>query len=66
VTFSKHFGTEPDEDGEIFIDPTHFKIILNHLRGTNVSKDIAAMLGYYNKQLYQPTLPQSTLIDGTV
>lgn len=43
--FSEHFDTQPDEDGEIFIDrdPTHFPIILNHLRGKDMSGHMDAL-----------------------
>jgi hypothetical protein len=42
---SEHFNTQPDEDGEIFIDrdPTHFRLILNHLRSVDISKEIEAL-----------------------
>lgn len=43
--FSEEFNTQPDEDGEVFIDRNgkHFGIILEHLRGVDVSKAIAAL-----------------------
>jgi hypothetical protein len=43
--FSEYFQMQLDEDGEIFIDrdPTHFRIILNHLRGVEVNKAIALL-----------------------
>lgn len=43
--FSEEFATQPDEDGEVFIDRNgrHFDIILDHLRHIDVSKEIAAL-----------------------
>jgi len=43
--FSEHFRPEPDEDGEIFIDrnPKQFDLILDHLRGEDISQSIAAL-----------------------
>jgi hypothetical protein len=43
--FSGRFLMEPDDEGEYFIDrdPTHFDIILNHLRGVDVASKIKEM-----------------------
>ena len=43
--FSEEFATQHDEDGEVFIDRNgrHFGTILDHLRGVDVSKTIAAL-----------------------
>jgi len=52
---SEHFGTEVDEDGEIFIDrdPTHFRLILNHLRGMDVTGNINELSENQKKELQQ-------------
>lgn len=51
--FSEYFKPQPDEDGEVFIDrdPTHFKIILNHLRGMDVTDNIATLNDIQKKEL---------------
>jgi len=40
--FSEYCNMQPNEDGEYFIDrnPTHFALILDHLRGIDVKKDV--------------------------
>lgn len=40
--FSEHFNTRHDADGEVFVDrsSTHFDLILNHLRGMDISKKL--------------------------
>jgi hypothetical protein len=47
--------TEVNEDGEIFIDrdPTHFRLILNHFRGIDVSGNIEALSTNQKKELQQ-------------
>jgi hypothetical protein len=46
---------EIDEDGEIFIDRdlTHFRLILNHLRGMEVSGNIIELNTNQKKELQQ-------------
>jgi len=52
--FSGNFKMEPDEDGEYFIDrnPTHFQVILDHLRGIDVKSQIESMTKLEKSQLY--------------
>jgi len=52
--FSGNFKTEPDEDGEYFIDrnPSHFQLILDHLRGIDVKSQIDSMTRLEKSQLF--------------
>ncbi len=58
IVFSGKFNTSPDDDGEYFIDrdATHFDIILNHLRGVDVSSKIKELKGS-QKDLLQEVRP---------
>jgi WD40 repeat protein len=53
--FSVYGEWDPDEDGTYFIDRdgTHFRIILNHLRGMDVAHEIQQLSENELRQLYE-------------
>jgi WD40 repeat protein len=52
---SEYGNWQPDKDGTYFIDRdgTHFNIILNHLRGSDVSQEIRELSDREKKQLHE-------------
>lgn len=53
--FSSNFNTEPDEDGEFFIDrnPKYFALILDHLRGVDIGMTVADLSRSERDLFYQ-------------